>query len=486
VRQLLTEGIVLALLGGVLGLLLAAAGVRFFGTIPMPTELPIQIAVRLDGRVLLLNFTVAVLSVLAFGLVPALQTTRTDVVQALKVGDTSHSGRPRLWGRQGLMAVQVALSLVLLVLAAVLYRGFDRALTQEAGYRRDHVLMAMFDTSVLHYPEEKAQRLFRDLSERARELPGAQDAALTFAIPLGTRQQTVTFTPEGYTLPEGKSTLSSLGTSVDARYFETLKVPLVRGRGFAETDTKDTPRVAVVNERLAEVFWPGQDPLGKRLRLEGPDGPWAEVVGVAKTHKYIWMGEAPAPFIYLPHKQSPREQMTLLVATVGDPTALSGPLRDLIRSIDPDLPVSNVRTMEEHFEVRAVAVNKHLVRTVGSLGLLGLCLSLVGLYGLVAYSVSRRTREISVRMALGADRPQVLAMVLRQGVGLTVLGAGVGLVLSFFAARFLASLIEGLDGAEPLAFVGLPLLLLAMATLATLVPALRGARVDPNHALRTE
>ena len=487
VRQLLTEGVVLALLGGVLGLLLAAAGVRFFGSIPMPTDLPIQLAVRLDGRVLLFNFAAAILSVLVFGLVPALQTTRTDVVRALKVGDASLSraGR-RLWGRQGLVAAQVALSLVLLVLAAVLFRGFERGLKQDAGYQRDHVLMARFDPSVLHYPEEKTQRFYRDLALRARELPGARNAALTFAIPLGNQQQAVTFAPEGYTLPEGKRTLSSFGTSVDARYFETLKVPLVRGRAFSETDTKGAPRVAIVNEHLAEAYWPGQDPLGKRLRLDGPEGPWAEVVGVARTHTYIWTGEAPSDFIYLPYAQAPQAQMTLLVASVGDPAGLSGPLRDLVRSLDPDLPVFNVTTMEDHFVARVVAVNHHLVRTVGGLGVMGLVLSLVGLYGLVAYSVSRRTREIGLRMALGASRAQVLGTVLRQGLALTVLGVGIGLVLSFFAARFLASLVEGLNGAEPLAFVGLPLLLLAVASVATLVPALRAARVDPNHALRTE
>ena len=251
VRQLLTEGVVLALLGGTLGLLLAAAGVRFFGSLPMPTELPVQIAVRLDGRVLLFNFVVAILSVLAFGLVPALQTTRTDVVRALKVGDTSPARGRRLWGRQGLVAVQVALSLVLLALTTVLFRGFDRTLKHEVGYRRDHLLMASFDPSVLRYSEEKAQRLFRTLAERTREIPGVRNAAVTFALPLGTRQQTITFTPEGYTLPEGKTTLSSLGSSVDPRYFDTLKVPLVRGRGFMETDTKEAPRVAIVNERLA-------------------------------------------------------------------------------------------------------------------------------------------------------------------------------------------------------------------------------------------
>jgi putative ABC transport system permease protein len=486
VRQLLTEGLVLAGLGAALGLVFAAAGVRFFASLKIPTDLPIVLAVQLDRRVLLFSLAASALSVLAFGLVPALQTTRSDVVSALKVGDAGFSPARRLWGRQVLVAGQVALSLVLLVAATVLLRGFDRLLKADPGFRHDHLLTASFDPRVLRYSEENTQRFYRGLVERARALPGVRSAALTYGIPLGNKQQVVSFIPEGQSLPEEKPTLTGFGNTVDDAYFGTLGVPIVKGRAFAVADTKDSPRVVIVNEHLAETQWPGQDPLGKRLRLEGPEGPFAEVVGVARTHKYIWTGEAPAAFVYLPLAQAPRAEMTILVESEGDPGALSGPLRELVRSLDPGLPVYDVRTMEEHFLARAKSVPGLIVHTVGSLGLLGLVLSLIGLYGLVAYSVSRRTHEIGVRMALGADRGRVVGMVLRQGLVLALVGVLPGLALSAGAARVLASLIQGLDGAEPLAFLGLPLLLLLAAGLASLIPAGRAARVDPVRALRTE
>jgi putative ABC transport system permease protein len=486
VRQLLTEGLVLALLGGLLGLVLAAVGVRFFASLPVPSDLPIVLGVELDRRVLLVAFGASLLSVLAFGLTPALQTTRADVVSGLKVGDAGFALGRRLWGRQGLVVAQVALSLVLLVSAAVLLRGFARLLAADSGFRRDHILMASFDPTVLRYSDEKTERFYRDLVERARGLPGVRSAALTFGIPLGNEQQVLSFIPEGHVLPEGKSTLSSFGNIAGEGYFDTLKVPLARGRAFASTDTKDSPRVAIVNEHLAETYWPGQEALGKRLRLEGPEAPWAEVVGVARTHKYIWTGEAPSDFVYLPYAQSPRPRMVLLIESEGEPGGLTGPLRDLVRSLDPDLPMYNVRTMEDHFEARAVSVPAMIVNTVASLGLMGLVLSLVGLYGLVAYSVSRRTREIGVRMALGARRGQVLRMVLGQGLVLALIGVAAGLVLSAGASRLLASMIQGVDVREPLAFLGLPPLLLAASALAALAPAARAARVDPVSTLRSE
>src|SRR5262249_37310511 len=210
--------------------------------------------------------------------------------------------------------------------------------------------------------------------------------------------------------PGGTTTLSTFGAVVDEHSFDTFGVAIVKGRGFAETDRESAQRVAVVNEAAARKYWPGQDAIGKRLRLERADGPWAEVVGVARTHKYLWSGEPPIDYVYLPAAQTERRQMTLLVECEGDARGLAAPLRELVRSLDPDMPVHDLRTMEDFFEKRAVTMPRMIVDTVGSMGVLGLSLALVGLYGLMAYSVSRRTREIGIRMAGGADPRAVLGL----------------------------------------------------------------------------
>ena len=486
VRQLLTESLLLSLLGGALGLGLALAGVHFFSGIPLPTELPIVLSVRLDTRVLLFSLAVSVLSVMVFGLAPALRATRTDLVSALKGGDSRLAGARRLWGRQALVAGQVALSLVLLAATTSLLRGFHRTLMSEPGFRRDGVLLASFDPTVQRYSPERTRAFYRDLRERARALPGVKSAALSFAVPMSTQQQLVSFIPEGLTLPEGRQSLSCLGNVVDPGYFSTFRVPLVKGRAFAEADGEASPRVAIVNEEVARRYWPGQDPIGKRLRLDTAAGPWVEVVGVARTHTYIWLGEGPMEMIYVPFAQSERQEMTLLLESNGDAAGLAPPLRELVRSLDPGVPIHDVRTMEDLFYLRAVSVSRIIVETVASMGLLGLALALVGLYGLMAYSVSRRSREIGIRMAIGADRGAVIGMVARQGLALALLGIALGLAASAGVSRLLASLVTGVTAADPVTLVALPLALLAVTMVATVVPALRAARIDPVSALRQE
>jgi predicted permease len=303
---------------------------------------------------------------------------------------------------------------------------------------------------------------------------------------MGNQLEDVDIVPEGFVLPPGEEKLSVLGNSIDEAFFDVQGVALVEGRAFAATDTKDAPRVVIVNEHLAEKYWPGQDPLGRRVRLMGEEPTWAEIVGVARNHKYVWAGEAPTDFVYLPFGQRPRMRMRLLLLSEGDPALLAGPIRELARSLDPDLPVYDIRTLAEFYEMRVMGTLGLIVKTVTFLGLIGLVLAVVGLYGLVAYSVSRRTREIGIRMAVGADRRDVLRMVLKQGLGLSLLGIAIGLVLSLGAANLLSSGIDGVRRAEPLAFLFVPLTLLAVTLAATLLPARRAALVDPIKALHCE
>jgi putative ABC transport system permease protein len=485
VRQLVTEGLLVALLGGGLGLGIALAGVRFFSNIPLPSDLPVLLGVQLDERVVGFSLLASVLSVFAFGLVPALRAARADLVSSLKEGDGGRGRGGRIRGRQALVVAQVALSLVLLSAAATFMRGFERTAMGDPGFRTRGLFTAAFDPTVLRYSLEQSRDFYGTLILKAWELPGVKSSALTTALPWGD-PDSFNVVPEGRPLPEGQPTLSAFGAVVDEHYFDTFGVAIVKGRGFEETDRESSPRVAVVNEVAARKYWPGQDAIGKRLRLESADGPWAEVVGVAKTHKYIWVGEPPTEYIYLPAAQTARRQMTLLLESRDDAEALAAPLRELVRSLDPNMPVHDLRTMEDFFQKRAVTLPAMIVDTVGSIGLLGLVLALVGLYGLMAYSVSRRTREIGIRMAIGADRGTVLGMVLRQGLGLSLVGIAVGLVAAAAVSRGLSAIIEGVAPADPVALVGVPASLLVVTTVAAIVPAWRAARVDPIRALRCE
>src|SRR4029453_7268140 len=251
VRQLLTESLVLAILGGALGVLLAYGGVRFFSQIRVPTDMPVTLAVQLDQRVLLVSLIVSVVSIVAFGLASALQTTRVNLVSSLKASAEGDArGRRRLLGRRALVVAQVALSLVILAVAASLVQSFSRILAADPGFRRDHLITASFDTSLLRYSQEKSEAFYRDLAERARRLPGVKGASLSFGVPMGNQLQGVDIVPEGFVLPPGEEKLSVFGNTIDERFFDVQGVPLVKGRAFAATDTKDTPQVLIVNEHL--------------------------------------------------------------------------------------------------------------------------------------------------------------------------------------------------------------------------------------------
>lgn len=277
---------------------------------------------------------------------------------------------------------------------------------------------------------------------------------------------------------------------VDEGYFDTLGLSILKGRGVRATDSADAPRVAVVNEQLAGRYWPGQDPLGKRLRLNDSNGPWVEIVGLVKTSKYSNLLERPTDFVFLPYKQRPQRVMILLAESIGEPSSLAGPLREVVRGLDPGQPIHNVRTMEELYHMRVVGILNLIVGSVAGMGMMGLALAIVGLYGLVAYAASRRTREIGIRMAIGADRSAVVRMVLRQGMVLAMAGLGVGLLASVGVDRALAATFAGGAGGDGrtdfMAFLLVASAVIAVTTLAAYLPARRASRVNPTDALRCE
>ncbi len=486
VRQLLTESLVIALLGGAVGLFVAQACVNFFSQVRIMSEIPIVLDVRLDLRVMLYGLLAAVASAVLFGLAPAIQSTRTNLVPALKSGTGNGSGkRRRLLGRNALVVAQVAGSVLLLVCATQLYRATSYLLSAPPGFRTNHLLMVTFDPTLVQYTPAQTQDFFKRLVERARTVPGVKSASLTRMIPMANMSLGESVIPEGYQLPKDKDNVQVISNTVADGYFSTIGIAIDAGRGFEPADTADSRRVAVVNQRFAETYYPKQNPVGKRFWIGDRKGQPLEIVGVARNSKYISLAEPPFEVIYQPLSQNPQNRMTLLLESYGDSAALLGPVRDTVRALDANLPIYSVHTMEEYFEERARKIFSLLSEVTGAMGLLGLTLALVGLYGLMSYSVSRRTREIGIRMAIGADPAAVIGMVLKQGLVLAGIGVAIGAVLSLAFGRALTAG-ASMPSFDPRVFAAVPVALVAMAALSAYVPARRASRIDPVEALRLE
>jgi len=486
IRQLLTESFLMALAGGVAGLAVGYASVSFLQKLQPPTDLPVAVSVTIDQRALVFSLAVSLLSAILFGLAPAFQTTRADLIGALRTAGEDTPRKHRLLGRNALVVAQVALSLVLLMVATFVYRGFRVMIGEGPGFRTDHILMMTFDPGLVRYDQARTQQFFRRVEDQARSLAGVRSAALASAIPMNpTGLDTANILPEGYQFPKGVENASLFSCTVDENYFDTMDIQIVRGRGIRFSDTSTAPRVAVVNEELAKHYWPGRDPIGRRFRLDTRESPWVEIVGVAKTTKYLWIAEAPQDYIYFPLAQHPQRQMTLLTLTAGNPNALAEPIRQMVRAMDSSQPVFDVRSFEDFYQYRAVGQPNVIIRTIAAMGVLGLVLGLIGLYGLVAYSASRRRREIGIRMAIGAARGTVLRMVLRQGLILALSGIGVGLLASFGAERALNAMFSS-HGTDFVTYILVIPGLLAVTAAAAYIPARRASRIEPMRVLRYE
>ncbi len=489
ITQLLTESLLIALGGGLLGLAVGFGAIKLFQQIQIPTDLPVALTFQLDRRALVFSLGVSMFSALLFGLAPAIQTSRADLAMVLKGGE-SIVGRRRRWGRSLLVGGQVAVSVVLLVLATFMYRGFRAQLSGGPGYRTDHLLMMTFDPSLVHYSKDDARRFFLQLAERARSVPGVKSAALASSVPMASDGiNAANVIPEGFQLPAGKENLTLFSARVDEHYFAAMQIPIVRGRDFREEDSTDAPLVAIVNEQYVQHYLPNQDPIGKRFQLrERAASSWIEIVGVAKTTKYLWLAEPPTEFIYLPYRQHPQSEMVLLAESEGDPSSLVAPLRSVVQSLDQTQPIYNVRTMEQFYQMRTITIFNVIIGTVAAMGLMGLALAVVGLYGLVAYATSRRPKEIGIRMAIGAGRTTVLRLVLRQGLVLAIVGLIVGLLAGVGAERLLQAAFPSGDdnGFSPMAHILVTPIVLAAAFVAAYLPARRAARLDPMKALRYE
>lgn len=486
VRQLVTESLLIAIAGGAVGLGVGYAGMLLFRQIEIPTDLPIALGFEMDRRALLFSLLVSLASALLFGLVPALQSARADLTAIMKAGDSVAPGRRRRWGRTLLVGGQVAVSVVILAVALFMYRAFARELSFGPGYRTDHLLLMNVDTSLVHYTDAQSEQFFKGFADGAREIPGVVDASLTTAVPmLNDSLGSEAVIPEGYTFPPGKDSATVLVSYIDERYFDVMNIPLLRGRNFSVNDDANGAKVAIINEQLAKHYWPNQDPIGKRLRTVDEREEPIEVVGLAKTSKYIFIAEPPTEFVYFAYRQKTQPRMAIVAHAAGDSAGLSGPLREVVHRLDANMPIFNVRTMEALYRMRAISIFNVLIGTVASLGLMGLGLAIVGLYGLVAYAVSRRTREIGIRMAIGANRRDVLRLVLRHGLLLAGVGLAVGLVASIGAGRVLNAVFGDNERDFGALLLVIPIVA-SVTSLAAYIPARRAARIQPTHALRHE
>jgi putative ABC transport system permease protein len=489
IRLLLTESLILATLGGLAGISVGYGVIEWFHSkesIVFATELPVAVPFHMDNRVLLVCVGLSVLSAFLCGLAPALQSTRVDLVNALKSADADVPGRKRLWGRNMLVVAQVAMSLMLLTASFLMARGFQHDLLVGTGFTKDHLLMANFDPRLIQYNATQTQQFYKLLAERMRETPGVQSEALTQNIPLGTDDfDGLTFVPDGFTMPPDRANFAATMDTIDEGYFATMGIPILRGRAFLATDTADAPRVAIVNAHFAKHYWPGGDAVGKHIRLDNSAGVPVEIVGVAETIKYQTMTD-PIDFVYLPLAQRPVARMVLMLRSSGDPLQLVQPVKDAVHSLDPNLPLLQTRAYEEYYLNQAVRGPQIAIDLVGTMGLVGLLLAIAGLYGLVAYNVSRRTHEIGIRMALGAASSDVLRMVMGKGIVLVAIGTALGLATGFALEQFMNSMLFNSVGVDVVAYVIVVPTLFLVTMLATYVPARRASRIAPTQALRYE
>jgi predicted permease len=483
IRQLLTESILLALMGGVLAMVMAlwtSDLLRLF--IPM-TDFPISTKSGLDGGVLLFTLLVSLLTGIVFGLVPALQASRPDLVRSLKQeSSTTIGGRSKGRLRNVLVVSQVSLSLVLLIAAGLFLRSLQQAQIMNPGFNPRNVLLASIDLFPNGYEPDEGRVLFEQIREELGALPGVESVSFARRTPLGLGGSSSTsFTVEGYEPAEGERPYVYYNM-VGPDYFRTMEIPMVHGREFTPQDRRDAQAVLIVNEALAERYWPGEDPIGKRIAFGGEPYP---IVGVARDSKYHQLSDAGLPFVYLPVLQFFRPDTTLHVRTTGDPESYAGAVRHAIASLDPTLPVFGITSLEKW--IKAASVQQRIAGScLGVFGFLALVLAAIGLYGVLSYAAGQRTHEIGIRMALGAQRRDALNLVLGQGMLRAIVGLGCGLGISLIVTRLLSSVLYGVSATDPFIFSGVVLLLGLVALGACYIPARRAARVDPLVALRYE
>jgi predicted permease len=482
VRQMVLEGFFLSIAGGALALLMTSWTAKSFARFIPPNSTPVVLNGTMDHNVVIVIVLLSVLASVICGAFPALRSSRVPAAEALKEESASVSGgshNRRLLS--GLVVAQIALSLALLVTSGLFLRTLRNISSANPGFDQDHILTASVGLNIAGYPEEEARTIRRKILDRVAALPGVTVASLTDWVPFNFNRKTVDAYPEGY-VPRPHESLELRRADVTSKYFETLGIPILEGRPFSPDDSESAPRVVVVDQTAANRYWPGQDPLGRKLTVWGH--PFT-VVGVAKNSKHNFMNELPEPMVYMSYFQEPDSELTVQVKTRGNPADMGPVVEQAIHQIDGRLPVFDVRTMHETTQMSSMfAVMQSTF--AGMFAMIALILAATGIYGVVAYRTQLRTHEIGIRVALGASRSDVLRLVLMQGVRLTIVGLTLGLALAVGLTRFIAGLLYGISATDPLTVIAVVVLLGAMALLACYLPAHRAMRVNPVSAIREQ
>ena len=483
IRQLLTESSLLALMGGMLGVLSAYSVTRFADQ-NIPGELYRVGAIEVDGTALLFALGVALTTALLFGLAPALQFTRPNLSETLKEGDRSSSGVLRSHRLRDILVVaEIALAMLLVAGATLMTQTFFALQQVETGFNPENLLTIEISLPRAKYPGKSEINLyFEEALRRVRNLPGVESAAAGYPLQLNHEQMGDAISIEGYVPNSPEEKLFAYTFWVTSGYFKTMQIPILRGRPFDTQDTAESQQVVIINQRMADRYWPGQNALGKRIQI---DEKWRTVTGVVANSIAYNLNEETPVLVYYPTQQASTYRKFVMVRTSGDPLSIVPSVRSEIQSVDADQPITEIRTMNKVILTWQGA----WLMGIGGISFLGLgaiLLASMGIYGVIAYSVSQRTHEFGIRIALGADNRDILQLILRQGLKLTAIGVVIGLAGAFAFTRFLQSLLFGVNALDPMTFLGAPLLLCLVALLASYLPARRATQVDPMVALRYE
>lgn len=487
IRQTLTETLLLSLFGGVAGLLLGV-WISSLNSVHGFTSIPVSLDFSFDGRVFAYGLASAILTGMIAGAWPALRASRADVTTVLHEGGRGGSvGRGRQRIRSFLVVSQIAGSVLLLIAAGLFVRSLQKAQQMNFGFDPNHVVLVATDPFEIGYDQTRTTNFYRELEARARALPGAESMAMAYSVPMGIFQTGGHLYIEEHPLGPGVERPVLTYNRVDPNYFATMRTPILRGRAFTEADDEKSTPVAIINEEMARKFWPGEDAIGKRFSTVADAGPFIQVVGIVPTGKYIFVGESALPYFFLPLTQDYCSLRVLTIRTSGSTDQTLVAAQQLVHDLSPDLPVFSAQTMTQSLG----GANGFFIFRRGAIlgvlmGVLGMVLSVVGVYGVVSYAAAQRTREIGIRMALGAGNRDILEMVIRQGLGLVIAGVTIGLAAAWLMTRPMGRMLIGVGATDPVTYISVAVFLAGVALLACWIPARRAAAFDPLEALRYE